>query len=73
MNQTAMTSPCPVLTGADLSPPGQPQEQIPMDDPHAEVRIKTQLSSRGRMAKEEDQKPFHQLYKLQTKSTRSTA
>ena len=36
-------------------------------------RVDAQLSSRGRMAKEEDQKPFHQLYKLQTKSTRSTA
>ena len=28
------------LTGADASPPGQPQEQTPVDDPHAEVEIK---------------------------------
>ena len=42
-----------------------------MDDPHAEVEIKPQLKSRGSVAKEEDPKPYHQLYKLQIKSTRS--
>ena len=43
-----------------------------MDDPHAEVEIKPQLKPRGSVAKEEDPKPSHQLYKLQIKSTRST-
>ena len=32
-----------------------------MDDPLAEVEIKPQLKSRGRVAKEEDLKPSHQL------------
>ena len=36
-----------------------------MGDPHVEVEIKPQLKPRGSMAKEEDPKPFHQLYKLQ--------
>ena len=40
-----------------------------MEDPHVEVKIKPQSKPRGSMAKEEDPKPFHQLYKLQTKST----
>ena len=44
----------------------------PMDDPHAEVEIKPQLKPRGSVAKDEDPKPSHQLYKLQIKSTRST-
>ena len=39
-----------------------------MNDPHAEVEIKPQLKPRGSMAKEEDPKPSHQLYKLQIKS-----
>ena len=38
-----------------------------MDDPHAEVDIKPQLKPRGSVAKEEDLKPSHQLYKLQIK------
>ena len=42
-----------------------------MDNPHAEVEIKLQLKPRGSVTKEEDPKPFHQLYKLQIKSTRS--
>jgi len=46
--------PHPDLTEADLSPPGQPQEQIPVDDQHADVEIKPQLKSRGSVAKEED-------------------
>ena len=33
-----------------------------MDDPHAEVEVIPQLKPRGSMAKEEDPKPFHQLY-----------
>jgi len=64
------------LTKAHLSPPGQPQEQTPVDDPHAEVEIKPQLKPqlkpRGSAAKEEDPKPSHQLYKLQIKSIQST-
>ena len=40
-----------------------------MDDPHAEVEIKPELKPKGSVAKEEDPKPFHQLYKLQIKST----
>ena len=59
-------------TGSNPSPPGQPQEQIPVDNPHAEVEIKPQLKPRGSVAKEEDPKPSHQLYKLQIQSTRST-
>ena len=43
-----------------------------MDDPHVKVEIKPQLKPRGSVAKEEDPKPSHQLYKLQIKSTRST-
>ena len=61
-----------VLTGADPSPSHQPQEPAPVDDPHAEVEIKPQLKSRGKMTMEADQKLFHQLYKLQNKSTQST-
>jgi len=53
------------FTGADASPPGQPQEQNPVDDPHAEVEIKPQLKPRCTVAKKEDPKPSHQLYKLQ--------
>ena len=58
-------------SGANPSPPGQPQEQTPVE-PHVEVEIKPHLKPRGSVAKEEDPKPAHQLYKLQTKSTRST-
>ena len=38
----------------------------------AVVEIIPQLKPRGSVAKEEDTKPSHQLYKLQIKSTRST-
>jgi len=70
--QAAAPPPPLARTGANPSPPGQPQEQTPVDDPHAEVEIKPQLKPRGSVAKEEDPKPSHQLYKLQIKSTRST-
>ena len=43
-----------------------------MDDTYAEVEIKPQLKPRGSVAKEEDPKPSHPLYKLQIKSTQST-
>ena len=65
--QAAAPPPHLALTGANPSPPGQPQEQTPVDDPHAEVEIKQQLKPRGSVAKEEDPKPSHQLYKLQIK------
>ena len=68
---TQATAPPPhlALTGANTNPPEQPQEQTPVDDPHTEVKIKPQLKPRGSVAKEEDLKPSHQLYKLQIKST----
>ena len=56
------------LTGANPSPPGQPQEQTPVEDPHTEVEIKLQLKPRGSVARKEDPKPSHQLYKLHIKS-----
>ena len=62
MTQTAAPSPHPVLTGANPSSPGQPQEQTPEDDPHTEVEIKPQLKPRDSVANEEDPKPSHQLY-----------
>ena len=46
-----MPPPSLVLTGADPSPPGQPQEQTPVDNPQAEVGIKPQLNSTGNVAK----------------------
>ena len=67
--QAAAPPPHLALTEANPSPPGQPQEQTPVDGPHAEVEIKSQLKPRGSVAKEEDPKPSHQLYKLQIKST----
>ena len=70
--QAAKPPPHLALTGAKPSPPGQPQEQTPEHDPHAEVGIKPQLKPRGSVAKEEDPKPSHQVYKLQVKPTGST-
>ena len=67
--QAAAPPPHLALTGANPSPPGQPQEQTPVDNPHAEVEIKPQLKPRGSVAEDEDPKPFHQLYKWQVKST----
>ena len=43
------------LSGTNLIPTGQPQAQIPVDDPHAEVEIKPQLKPRGSVAKEKTQ------------------
>jgi hypothetical protein len=72
--ETQATVPPPHLahTGTDPNPPGQPQEQTPADNSHAQVEIKPQLKPKGGVAKEEDPKPSCQLYKLQIKSTRST-
>ena len=39
-----------------------------MEDPHAEVEVKPQLKPRASVAKKEDPKPSHQLYKLKIKS-----
>ena len=66
---------CPSSTpgphGANPSPPGQPQEQTPVDGPYAEVDIKPPLKPRGSVAKEEDPKASRHLHQLQIKSTRS--
>ena len=70
VRQAAAPAPHLALMGQSL--PGQPQEQTPVGDPHAEVGIKPQLKPRGCVAEEEDPKPSHQLYKLQIKCTRST-
>ena len=70
--QAAAPPPHVVLPGGNPSPPGQPQEQTPVENPHAEMEIKPQLKPRAIVAKEEDPKTSHQLYKLQIKSTRST-
>ena len=59
VTQEAARPPNLALIRADSSPPGQSQEQIPVDNPHAEVVIKPQLQPRGRVAKEEDPKPSH--------------
>ena len=70
--QAATPPPHLAFTGVNPSPPVQPQEQIQVDNPHAEGEIKPQLKARGSVAKEEDPKPFHQLDKLWIKSTGST-
>ena len=72
VTQAAASPPHMALTGANPSSPGQPQEQTPVDDPHAQVEIKPQFKPRGSVAKEEDPKPSYQLHKLQIKSTWST-
>ena len=72
VTQAAISSPHMALTWADPGLPVQPQEQTPVDDPHAEMEIKPQLKPRGSVAKEEDPKPSHQLYELQIKSTWSS-
>ena len=48
---------------------GSLRSYTPVDHPHVELEIKPQLKPRGSVAKEEDPKPSHQLYKLQIKST----
>ena len=69
---SSCTTSTPGPTGANPSPPGQPQEQTPVDDPHAEVGIKSQLKPRASVAEEEDPKPSHQLHKLGIKSAGPT-
>ena len=60
--QAAALPPYLAFTGANPSPPGQPQEQTPVDNPYPEVKIKSRLKPRDIMTKEEDPKPSHQLY-----------
>ena len=73
--QAAAPRPHVAHTGANASPPGQPQEQTLVDDPHAEVEMNPQLKPRGSVAKEETQNlptsytscrlnPHHQLRRL---------
>jgi len=59
VTQAAAPLPHLALTGANPSPPGQPEEQTPVDDPHVEVEIKPQLKPRGGVAKEEEARPPH--------------
>ena len=47
VSQAAAPPPHLALTGTNTSLPGQPQEQTPVDDPHAEVEIKPQLKPRA--------------------------
>ena len=60
----AVAPPHLALIGANPSPPGQSQEQTPVDDSHADMEIKPQLEPRDSVAKEEDPKPSYHLYKL---------
>ena len=68
VTQAAAPPPHLALTGANPSPPGQPQEQIPVDDPYPEVEIKSQLKLGNSVTKEEDPKPSHQLYSCRLNS-----
>ena len=49
MTQAAAPPPHLALTGADPSPPGQPQEQTPVDDPHKKIKgaNKTTVETQG--------------------------
>ena len=60
--QCAAPLPHLALTGANPSPPGQPQELNPSGRPTCKCGIKPQLKPRGSVAKEEDPKPSPQLY-----------
>ena len=55
--QAAAPPPQLYLTGANPSPPGQPQELTPVDKPHAEVEIKPQLKPRDSVAEEDPNLP----------------
>ena len=55
MTKAAAPHPYLALTGANPSPPGQPQEQTPVDDPHAEVEIEPQVKPRAVWPREETQ------------------
>ena len=47
VTQAAAPPPHLAFTEANPSPPGQPQGQTPVDDPHAEVEIKPPLKPRA--------------------------
>jgi len=47
VTQVAAPPPHLALTRPNPSPPGQPQEQTPVHDPHAEVELKPQLKPRA--------------------------
>jgi len=49
--QAAAAPPHLALSGANPSPPGQPQEQTPVDHPHAELEMKPQLEPRNSVTK----------------------
>ena len=72
MIQAIAPAPHSVLTGANPSPPAQPQEKTYVDDTQAEAGIKPQLSFVGGVAKEGGWKSFHQLHKMHIKSTQQT-
>jgi len=55
VTQAAAPSPQVALTGANSSPPGQPREQTPVNNPQ-EVEMKSRLKPRGSVTKEEDPK-----------------
>ena len=55
---TQVAAPPPHLTGANPSPPGQPQEKTLVDDPHAEVEINPQLKPRGNVTKKTQNPPI---------------
>ena len=57
--QAGAAPPYLAFTGANLSPPGQPQEQTSVDNPHEKVKTKPELKPRGSVAKEEDPKASH--------------
>ena len=55
--QTSAPPPHLVITETNPRPPGQPQEQTPVDDPHTELETKPQLKPRGSVTNEEDPNP----------------
>lgn len=57
----AAAPPFLALTGANTSLPEQPQEQSPVNDPKAEVKIKSELKPRASVAKG-NTKPSYYLY-----------
>ena len=61
--QAGAPSPHLALTGANPSPPAQPQEQ--RERSTCRGGNKTTTETQGSVAKEEDPKPSNQLYKLQ--------
>ena len=69
---SSCTTSTPASQGQTQVLQGSPRSKPQWTTHIVEMEIKPQLKPRGSLAKEEDLKPFHQLYKLQIKSTRST-